>query len=155
MESNEIPVKISQSWRGKTPVVSSKQTHFDLMKPVSRNVWFEYIKKGWLPVNSDVRKWLDLNGFENIKKEIGGGVDLRTCKEGDILISSQGAILEYISPTPWKHYTYLDHVVRYVEDRDGNSFGKNNYGTRTYDGFTYAENRIPETDHDIIKIISK
>mgnify|MGYP006321124579 FL=1 len=38
-------------------------------------------------------------------------VDLSKCKKGDILISTHGAKLEYISKTPWKHYTYLDHVV--------------------------------------------
>ncbi|MCK9558796.1 MAG: hypothetical protein M0R50_12275 [Candidatus Cloacimonetes bacterium] len=58
-------------------------------------------------------------------------VDLSKCKKGDILISSHGAKLEYIAPTPWKHYTYLDHVVRYIEDADGKSFGDENYGTRT------------------------
>lgn len=82
-------------------------------------------------------------------------IDLRTCKPGDILISSQGAKLEYISSTPWNGYSYLDHVVRYIEDAKGNSFGKNNYGTRTHDGYVYAKKRIPESDHDIIKIIHK
>jgi hypothetical protein len=77
-------------------------------------------------------------------------VDLRNCKKGDILISSQGAKLEYIAPTPWKNYTYLDHVVRYIEDANGKSFGDKNYGTRTNDGFVFAENRKPETDHDIV-----
>lgn len=80
-------------------------------------------------------------------------VDLRNCKKGDVLISSQGAKLEYISPTPWSHLSYLDHVVRYIENKDGKSFGKKNYGTRTHDGFVFAKNRIPETDHDIVQII--
>lgn len=80
-------------------------------------------------------------------------IDLRNCKKGDILISSQGSTLEYVSPTPWKHYTYLDHVVKYIEDKDGNSMGEENYGTRTHDGFTYANNRMPETDHDIIEVL--
>jgi len=80
-------------------------------------------------------------------------VDLSKCKKGDILISSHGAKLEYIAPTPWKHYTYLDHVVRYIEDADGKSFGDENYGTRTNDGFTYAKNRKPETDHDIVAVL--
>ena len=79
-------------------------------------------------------------------------IDLRNCKKGDILISSHGAKLEYISPTPWKYYKYLDHVVRYIEDKDGKLFGEENYGTRTHDGFTYAKNRKPETDHDIVKV---
>ena len=82
-------------------------------------------------------------------------IDLRTCNKGDILISSQGAKLEYIGPTPWKWLTYLDHVVRYIEDKDGNSFGESSYGTRTHDGFTFAKNRIPEFDHDIVEILKK
>jgi hypothetical protein len=44
-------------------------------------------------------------------------------------------------------------VVRYIEDKDGKSFGEENYGTRTHDGFVFAKKRIPETDHDIIEII--
>ena len=80
-------------------------------------------------------------------------VDLSKCKKGDILISSHGAKLEYIAPTPWKHYTYLDHVVRYIEDVNGKSFGDKTYGTRTNDGFTYAKNRKPETGHDIVAVL--
>ena len=82
-------------------------------------------------------------------------IDLRTCKEGDILISSHGATLEYVCPTPWGHYTYLDHVVRYIKDKDGKPYSKHNYGTRTHDGHVFRNNRIPETDHDIVKIIKK
>ena len=80
-------------------------------------------------------------------------VDLSKCKKGDLLISTHGAKLEYVAPTPWKRYTYLEHVVRYIEDADGKSFGDENYGTRTNDGFTYAKNRKPETDHDIVAIM--
>tara|TARA_R110000782_G_scaffold264961_1_gene358412 strand:- start:567 stop:803 length:237 start_codon:yes stop_codon:yes gene_type:complete len=76
-------------------------------------------------------------------------VDLNTCKKGDRLITSQGTELEYVCKTPWKHYTYLDHVVKYPTK----SFGENNYGTRTNDGFVFKKNRIPKTDNDIIKII--
>lgn len=78
-------------------------------------------------------------------------IDLNTCKKGDILISSHGLELEYVAPTPWGAYTYLDHVVKYPSDEFGNS----NYGTRTNDGFVFANNRKPEVDHDIIKIIRK
>lgn len=80
-------------------------------------------------------------------------VDLSKCERGDILISTHGAKLEYIAPTPWRHYTYLDHVVRYIEDGRGDRFSKDNYGTRTNDGFVFAFNRKPETDHDIVKVI--
>lgn len=77
-------------------------------------------------------------------------IDLNTCKKGDILISSHGLKLEYICKTPWKHLTYLDHVVKYPSE-----FGDENYGTRTNDGFVFLKKRIPETDHDIVKIIRK
>ena len=78
-------------------------------------------------------------------------VDLNQCKKGDILITSHGIKLEYISKTPWKHYTYLDHVIKYPTK----DFGKNSYGTRTNEGFVFKNNRIPETDNDIVEIIFK
>lgn len=81
-----------------------------------------------------------------------GTIDLSKCKKGDILISSQGAILEYVAPTPWNGYKYLDHVVRYIEDKDGRAYSENCYGTRTNDGFAYAKQRRPEIDHDIVEI---
>jgi len=77
-------------------------------------------------------------------------IDLRTCKRGDRLISSQGAILEYVRPT--KKGEYLDHVVKYMEKVEGESLGK---GTRTHDGYVFKHNRKPEVDHDIVKIIPK
>ena len=77
-------------------------------------------------------------------------IDLNACEKGDILISSRGLELEYVCKTPWRHYTYLDHVVKYPK-----SFGEGKYGTRTNDGFVFAENRNPKTDHDIVKIIKK
>ena len=82
-------------------------------------------------------------------------IDLNTCKKGDILISSLGATLMYIGKTPLLGYTYLDHVVQYKKEKDGKAYPKKCYGTRTNDGFVFRENRIPETDHDIIKIIYK
>ena len=82
-------------------------------------------------------------------------IDLRKCKAGNILISSQGAKLEYVSPTPYEGLTYLDHVVRYIEYIDGKPFKGNNLGTRTHDGYVFKHNRIPETDHNIIEIIHK
>lgn len=82
-------------------------------------------------------------------------IDLRICRSGDILISSHGAKLEYVAPTPWKHYKYLDHVVRYIEDADGKSYEPECYGTRTHDGYVFAKKRIPDVDHDIVEIIRK
>ena len=82
-------------------------------------------------------------------------IDLNTCKRGDTLVSSQGSILEYVSKTPWQHFNYLDHVVRYVTKENGEPYERDdNYGTRTNDGYAYAKNRKPETDHDIIEIKS-
>lgn len=79
-------------------------------------------------------------------------IDLRNCKKGDILISSHGTKLEYVSPTPWEYLAYLDHVVKYIEDKDGNKFDDNSYGTRTHDGFVFAKSRMP-SDEDIVEII--
>ena len=82
-------------------------------------------------------------------------IDLRTCKKGDILVSSLGVTLQYIAPTPWEGHTYLDHVVQYLISADGTRFHKNFYGTRTHDGFVYKNRRIPETENDIVKIYHK
>lgn len=81
-------------------------------------------------------------------------IDLSKCRKGDVLISSQGAILEYVAPTPYEHFTYLDHVVKYITDENGKKiYGDECYGTRTNDGFVFLKKRIPETDNDIVKII--
>ena len=82
-------------------------------------------------------------------------IDLSLCEQGDILISSHGHILEYVCKTPWKHYRYLDHVVRYVKDNNGKLYPDENYGTRTNDGFVFRYKRMPQTDNDIVKIIKK
>ena len=71
-------------------------------------------------------------------------IDLRKCKKGDRLISSHGEELIYVGPLPESHY--YDHEVEYVDPLKGN-------GSRTHDGFVFRNNRIPETDHDIVKII--
>ena len=71
-------------------------------------------------------------------------VDLRNCEKGDILISSHGIKLRYVRPT--NDTEYLDHVVEYLDKGLGN-------GTRTHDGYVFKNNRIPETDHDIVEII--
>jgi hypothetical protein len=70
-------------------------------------------------------------------KKTNEKINLNDCKKGDILISSQGAKLEYVSKT--RHYTYLDHVVKYVVDKDNETFDFENYGTRTNDGFVFAK----------------
>lgn len=75
-------------------------------------------------------------------------IDLRECEKGDILISSQGAKLEYVEPLPEDNY--YDHLVKHI---DGEHIG--GFGTRTHDGHVFRMNRMPEIDHDIVKIIKK
>jgi hypothetical protein len=104
--------------------------------------------------NTGYKEYLD-NIISSGDMKTFGDIDLRTCSQGDILLGAHGAELEYICPTPWKHLTYLDHVIRYIKDKDGNSMGEYNYGTRTHDGFVFAKNRIPATDEDIVLIIKK
>ena len=48
-------------------------------------------------------------------------IDLRTCKRGDILISSQGARLKYLRPT--RKGEYLDHVVEHTDKVKGKTLG--------------------------------
>lgn len=99
------------------------------------------------------------NKFESKSKNtplFTGNVDLRKCKKGDILISCHGAILEYISPTPHLQYTYLDHVVRYIEnsERQLKFYRDDNYGSRTDDGYyTFNKNNCLPSDHNIVLII--
>jgi hypothetical protein len=73
-------------------------------------------------------------------------VDLRNCKKGDILISTQGKKLRYLRPT--KGIEYGDHVVEYLDK----NLGK---GTRTHDGFVFKNNRFNKTDNDIVEIIKQ
>lgn len=81
-----------------------------------------------------------------------GQVDLRTCKEGDILISALGAKLKYLGETTKDDY--YDHRVQYVEMPDGTK-PKKSFGTRTHDGYLMRHSRIPEIDNDIVEIIYK
>ena len=80
-------------------------------------------------------------------------IDLSKCKKGDILISTHGAVLKYLAPTPYNGICYLDHVVRYIRTPDNGILKTKCLGTRTNDGFVYAKNRMPESDHDIAKVI--
>ena len=54
-----------------------------------------------------------------------GIIDLRFCKEGDILITSQGLKMKYLEPTLKGHF--YDHHVQYLDGKyksnqgDGNS----------------------------------
>jgi len=79
-----------------------------------------------------------------------GQVDLRLCKEGDTLISAQGAKLKYIRPTV--EGEYLDHYVQYIQFPDGTRPNKS-FGTRTHDGYVFAKNRMPAIDNDIVQVI--
>lgn len=96
--------------------------------------------------------WLCMSFEDFILTDLERGkVDLRTCKKGDILYTATSIVLEYISPTPIQGISNLDHVVRYVVDERGESMGKDNYGSRTHDGYVFKNNHNPE-DHDVVKI---
>ena len=71
-------------------------------------------------------------------------IDLRTCKRGDILISSRGEDLKYVKPCP--PGDFYDLIVEYANGQ---------LGTRTHEGYVFRNVRIPEEDSDIIKIIKK
>ena len=83
-----------------------------------------------------------------MKKEI---IDLNTCEEGDILICSTGAKLEYVQKTGMN--AYYEHLVKYIELPDGTK-PKDSFGTRTNDGFCFRKNRRPD-DHNVIAIQRK
>lgn len=70
-------------------------------------------------------------------------VDLRTCNEGDLLVTKHGLILRYIRPCG--DDSYYDHDVEYINSNFGN-------GTRTHSGHVFKNNRKSE-DQDIVKII--
>lgn len=81
-------------------------------------------------------------------------IDLRTCKPGDILISRHRAKLEYVAPTPWRHITTNDHVVRYLQYPDGDPVVEESYGARTHDGYVFTDPVDRSIGHhDIVQII--
>lgn len=73
----ERPVEISQTWRSKgwnpetkkpefVPIVRARETHYERMKPIKREIWLEYIRRGFLDVSSDLEKWLKENGLLDV-----------------------------------------------------------------------------------------
>ncbi len=82
----------------------------------------------------------------------GASVDLRKCRFGDTLISSLGAELKYIKPSEDKDF--YDHIVKYIKI-PGQKIGRNAMGNRTHSGHVFRNNRNPERDQDIIKVIKK
>lgn len=70
-------------------------------------------------------------------------IDLRTCDEGDLLVTKHGLILRYVSPCD--DDSYYDHYVKYLKPNSG-------HGTRTHSGHVFKNNRKSE-DQDIVKII--
>jgi hypothetical protein len=71
-------------------------------------------------------------------------INLRLCKEKDILISKHGKKFEYLEPTP-NHY--FDHNIRSL---DGEFKGQ--IHSRTHEGYVFRKNRKPE-DHDIVQVL--
>lgn len=73
----EIPIEIDQTWKMKSynwekrkaefyPVVFARKTIYDKKKPIKRDVWLEWIAKGWLGVTDQMREWLDTNGYSHV-----------------------------------------------------------------------------------------
>lgn len=69
-------------------------------------------------------------------------VDLSTCNEDDLLITSRGGIVRYVKALN-SEIDYYDHEIMYS---DGSR------GTRTNDGHVMRNNRL-ETDANIVKIV--
>lgn len=70
-------------------------------------------------------------------------VDLNTCKPGDMLLTKQLSVVEYVRKLPVG--SFYDHEIRYLDGQRGN-------GTRTNNGQVFWKNRLP-TDEDIIAIL--
>lgn len=83
---------------------------------------------------------------------MNNSIDLRECEQGDFLLCSNGALLEYVRPCTEKEY--LDHLVKYLIHPDV-EVGSNSHGTRTHDGKAYPKNPAPKTDQDVTMILKK
>lgn len=71
------PFEIHQTWRRKDynwetrklnqyPIVYARQTWYEKSVMIKREVWIEWIKKGWLSVSDQLKDWLDNNGYADI-----------------------------------------------------------------------------------------
>ena len=78
--------------------------------------------------------------------------DLKKCKQGDILISKHGSILEYVGLS--KTQNHYPHEIKYLYKDGKINNGKLGNGTRNDDGTVFKRNRKPE-DEDIISVISR
>ena len=70
-----------------------------------------------------------------------GGVDLRNCEPGDMLVTRSGKVVTYVRSLP--ETDYMDHEIQYPNGA---------YGSRTHDGYVYRKKRL-DTDEDIIAIL--
>lgn len=77
--------------------------------------------------------------------------DLKKCKQGDILISKHGSILEYVGIRTQNHYP---HEIKYLYKGGKINNGELGNGTRNDDGTVFKTNKKPE-DEDIISVISR
>jgi len=75
----ERPIEIDQNWRMKSydwknrkaifyPVVFARQNTHSRKVPIKRDVWIDWIKKGWLHTTDHMREWLDENGYVDVKE---------------------------------------------------------------------------------------
>lgn len=76
----KAPYEINQTWRMKGydwekrkakfyPVVFARKTIFDRSIPIKREVWIDWIRKGWLSTSDQMREWLDSNGYADVQSK--------------------------------------------------------------------------------------
>ena len=85
-------------------------------------------------------------------QELRKMVNLKNCKQGDILITKHGSILEYAGLS--KTQDYYPHEIKYLIKDEKVNNGELGYGTRNDDGTVFKQNRKPE-DEDIVSVISR
>lgn len=79
-------------------------------------------------------------------------VNLNNAKQGDILLTKHGSILEYVGLKGEQYY--YPHEIKYLYKDGKINEGELGYGTRNDDGTVFKQNRRPE-DEDIVAVISR
>ena len=73
-------------------------------------------------------------------------IDLKTCSNGDILVSKHGKKFIYREYKPENMFPHVIQEVGAPKNRG--------WGSRLDNGQVFANNRLPD-DHDIVEIIKK
>lgn len=74
-------------------------------------------------------------------------IDLTKCNKGDVLVTSCGEVLSYITLRD-----HIFHIVRYIESTYGSQYAEKVFATRDYD--KYGRLRYSQlSEYDIVEII--